>query len=146
MGFVFDRTAEGRVIKSLTIVDDATHEECGDSRRTIGKMHLTHILDQLAKTCRQPKTIRTNTGKEYYSRAMLSRAHARGVQRYLIELSKPNQNAFIESFNRRFRDECPNEHWLTTCTTPCRHRRLAAGIQRQKALESSWRFEAESLR
>lgn len=39
-------------------------------------------------------------------------AHERGVQLRLIEPGKPNQNAYIESFNGRFRDECLNEHWF----------------------------------
>ncbi len=45
---------------------------------------------------------------------MLTWAHARGVQLFLIEPGKPNQNAYIESFNGRFRDECLNEHWFTS--------------------------------
>jgi transposase InsO family protein len=45
---------------------------------------------------------------------MLTWAHARGVRLYLIEPGKPNQNAYIESFNGRFRDECLNEHWFTS--------------------------------
>jgi putative transposase len=43
---------------------------------------------------------------------MLTWAHARGVQLYLIEPGKPNQNAYIESFNGRFPGECLNEHWF----------------------------------
>ena len=43
---------------------------------------------------------------------MLSWAHGRGVKLFLIEPGKPNQNAYIESFNGRFRDECLNEHWF----------------------------------
>lgn len=115
MDFVFDRTAEGRVIKSLTIVDDATHEAVAIvPERAIGGMHLTRALDQLAKTRGLPKAIRTDNGKEFCSRAMLTWAHARGVQLYLIEPGKPNQNAYIESFNGRFRDKCLNEHWFTS--------------------------------
>ena len=45
---------------------------------------------------------------------MLTWAHARGVKLFLIEPGKPNQNAYIESFNGRFRDECLNEHWFTS--------------------------------
>jgi len=45
---------------------------------------------------------------------MLNWAHARGVQLFLIEPGKPNQNAYIESFNGRFREECLNEHWFTS--------------------------------
>ena len=45
---------------------------------------------------------------------MLSWAHGRGVKLFLIEPGKPNQNAYIESFNGRFKDECLNEHWFTS--------------------------------
>lgn len=43
---------------------------------------------------------------------MVRWAHARGVQLFLIETAKPNQNAYIGSFNGRFRDECLSEHWF----------------------------------
>ncbi|WP_101686124.1 IS3 family transposase [Chromobacterium sphagni] len=115
MDFVFDRTAEGRAIKNLTVVDDATHEAVTIvPERAMSGMHLTRILDQLAQTRGLPKAVRTDNGKEFCSRAMLTWAHARGVQLFLIEPGKPNQNAYIESFNGRFRDECLNEHWFTS--------------------------------
>ena len=115
MDFVFDRTAEGRVIKNLTVVDDATHEAVAViPERAMGGQQLVRILDQLVKTRGLPKAIRTDNGKEFCSRAMLTWAHARSVQLFLIEPGKPNQNAYIESFNGRFRDECLNEHWFTS--------------------------------
>jgi hypothetical protein len=46
------------------------------------------------------------------SKAMVTWAHERGVQLRLIEPGKPNQNAYIESFKGRLRDECLNEHWF----------------------------------
>ena len=115
MDFVFDRTAEGRSIKSLTVVDDATHEAVAIvPERALGGNQLVRILEHLAYTRGLPKAIRTDNGKEFCSRAMLTWAHARGVQLFLIEPGKPNQNAYIESFNGRFRDECLNEHWFTS--------------------------------
>ena len=115
MDFVFDRTAEGRVIKSLTVVDDATHEAVAIvPERAISGMVLTRILDRLAVTRGLPQAIRTDNGKEFCGRAMVSWAHQRGVRLYLIQPGKPNQNAYIESFNGRFRDECLNEHWFTS--------------------------------
>ena len=115
MDFVFDRTAEGRVIKNLTVVDDTTHEAVAIvPERAMGGLPLTRVLDKLAKTRGLPKAIRTDNGKEFCSRAMLSWAYARGVQLFLIEPGQPNQNAYIESFNGRFRDECLNEHWFTS--------------------------------
>jgi putative transposase len=112
MDFVFDRSAEWRVIKCLTIVDDATHESVAVvPQRAIGGMAVTRILDRLALTRGLPHAIRTDNGKEFCGRAMLTWAHQQGVSLRLIEPGKPNQNAYIESFNGRFRDECLNDHW-----------------------------------
>jgi transposase InsO family protein len=113
MDFVFDRSADGRVIKSLTIVDDATHESVAiRPEHAISGLAVTRILDRLAKTRGLPRIIRTDNGKEFCGRAMLTWAHQHGVTLRLIEPGKPNQNAYIESFNGRFRDECLNEHWF----------------------------------
>ena len=115
MDFVFDRTAEGRVIKCLTIVDDATHDAVAVvPGRAIGGHTLTRILDRLAVHRGLPQAIRTDNGKEFCGRAMLTWAHARGVRLFLIQPGKPNQNAYIESFNGRLRDECLNEHWFVS--------------------------------
>jgi transposase InsO family protein len=111
MDFVFDRSADGRVIKSLTIVDDATHESVAiRPERAIGGLAVTRILDQLAKTRGLPRIIRTDNGREFCGRAMLTWAHQQAVSLRLIEPGKPNQNAYVESFNGRLRDECLNKH------------------------------------
>jgi transposase InsO family protein len=80
--------------------------------RAIGGLAVTPILDRLATTRGLPHIIRTDNGKEFCGRAMLTWAHQRGVTLRLIEPGKPNQNAYIESFNGRLRDECLNEHWF----------------------------------
>lgn len=113
MDFVFDRTAEGRVIKCLTVVDDATHEAVViEVERAISGMGVTRVLDRLALGRGLPRVIRSDNGKEFCGKAMVAWAHERGVQLRLIEPGKPNQNAYIESFNGRLRDECLNEHWF----------------------------------
>jgi transposase InsO family protein len=113
MDFVFDRTAEGRVIKCLTVVDDATHESVViEVERAISGMGVTRVMDRLALTRGLPKVIRSDNGKEFCGKAMVTWAHERGVQLRLIEPGKPNQNAYVESFNGRLRDECLNEHWF----------------------------------
>ena len=129
MDFVFDRTAEGRSIKSLTVVDDATHEAVAIvPERALGGLHLVRILDQLACTRGLPQAIRTDNGREFCGRVMLNWAYERGIKLFLIEPGKPNQNAYIESFNGRFRDECLNEHWFTS-------------LQHAKVVIESWRQE-----
>jgi putative transposase len=113
--FVFDRTAEGRALKCLTIVDDATTEAVAIvPARALGGLPVTRVLDQLAASRGLPQVLRTDNGPEFCGRAMLTWAHERGLTLRLIEPGKPNQNAYIESFNGRFRDECLNEHWFTS--------------------------------
>lgn len=120
MDFVFDRSAEGRAIKCLTIVDDATHESVAIiPERTISGAQVTRGV---------PAVIRTDNGKEFCSRAMLAWAQAHTVTLRLIEPGKPNQNAYIESFNGRFRDECLNEH-------------LFLNLAHAQAIMEAWRCE-----
>ena len=113
MDFVFDRSSDARIIKNLTVVDDATHEAVVvRPERAISGVMVTRILDELHLTRGLPKVIRTDNGKEFCGRAMLTWAHHHNVTLRLIEPGKPNQNAYIESFNGRLRDECLNEHWF----------------------------------
>lgn len=85
MDFVFDRTAEGRAVKCLTIIDDATHESVAiEPERAISGEVVTRILDRLALARALPQTIRTDNGREFCGKAMLSWAHDRGVALRLI--------------------------------------------------------------
>jgi transposase InsO family protein len=113
--FVFDRTADGRVLKCLAIVDDATTEAVATvPGRSLGGPAVTRVLDRLAVERGLPTVLRTDNALEFCGRVMLTWAHERGVTLRLIEPGKPNQNAYIESFNGRLRDECLNEHWFTS--------------------------------
>ena len=115
MDFVFDQLSNGRRIKCLTIVDDATHEAVAiEVERAISGLGVTRVLDRLALSRGLPRVIRTDNGKEFCGKAMVEWAHGRGVDLRLIEPGKPNQNAYVESFNGRLRDECLNEHWFTS--------------------------------
>jgi putative transposase len=129
MDFVFDRIASGRTLKCLTVVDDATHEAVAVvPEHTIGGDHLTRILDWICSRRGRPKMIRSDNGAEFTGKAMLTWAHRNGVALRLIEPGKPNQNAYVESFNGRLRDECLNEHWFTS-------------LAHARALIETWRCE-----
>ena len=115
MDFVFDRVASGRTIKSLVVVDDATHEAVAIvPEHSIGGDHLMRILDGICSRRGKPSIIRSDNGKEFTGKAMITWAHRNGIALRLIEPGKPNQNAYVESFNGRLRDECLNEHWFTS--------------------------------
>jgi putative transposase len=115
MDFVFDRTADGRVTKCLTNINDATHEAVAIVPEPAIVRHvLTRILDRLAEQRGLPQAIRTDNGKEFCGRIMRNRAHTRGVKLFLIQPGKSNQNAYIESFHGRLRDKCLNENWFNS--------------------------------
>ena len=115
MDFVFDRVASGRTLKCLVIVDDGTHESVAIvPEHTIGGDHLTRILDRICSQRGKPIVIRSDNGPEFTGKAMLTWAHRHGITLRLIEPGKPNQNAYVEPFNGRLRDECLNEHWFVS--------------------------------
>nr|WMM94666.1 hypothetical protein [Pseudomonas kurunegalensis] len=95
---------------------------------------------RLAMSRGLPKAIRTDNGKEFCGRAMLTWAHQRGVQLFLIEPGKPNQNAYIESFNGRFRDERLNEHWFTSPP----HAQVGVGVHLLQATVFLFQFAQPS--
>jgi len=109
--FVMDALASGRRIKCLTIVDDFTRE-CLDIAVDFGISgeYVSHVLEQIGQFRGLPGAIRTDQGPEFTSRALDRWAYGRGVGLKLIAAGKPTQNAYIESFNGKFRDECLNDH------------------------------------
>lgn len=115
--FVFDRLADGRSLKCLTVVDDCTHEAVAvHPDRSMSGAYVARILDRLKQERGLPKVIRSDNGSEFCGKAMMIWAHENGVALRFIEPGKPNQNAYVESFNGRLRDECLNEHWFTSLT------------------------------
>jgi putative transposase len=113
MDFVMDALANARRIKCLTVVDDFSREcvsICIDYG--MGGQYVTRVLDHVSQFRGYPKAIRTDQGPEFTSRAFMAWAHARGVRHIINDAGKPTQNAYIESFNGKFRDECLNEQWF----------------------------------
>lgn len=79
----------------------------------ISDVQVTRILGSIALFRGYPVIIRTDQGPEFACRAFDQWAFKYGVELRSIQPGKPTQNGFIESFNRRFRDECLNEHWFS---------------------------------
>jgi putative transposase len=72
------------------------------------------VLDRLADTRGVPRAIVCDNGPEFTGAALDEWAHRRGVTLAFIDPGKPVQNAFIESFNGTFREECLNENWFVS--------------------------------
>jgi putative transposase len=113
LDFVSDSLSNGRRIKCLTIADDFSHE-CVDIAvdLSIPGAYVTRILDQAARFRGYPLAIRTDNGPEFTGNAFMAWTHKHGIEHILIQPGKPTQNAYIESFNGKFRDECLNESWF----------------------------------
>jgi putative transposase len=113
--FVMDSLANGRKLKCLTIADDKTHE-CIDIAvdHGISGLYVTRVLEQAAIFRGFPQAIRTDGGPEFTSRVFMGWMHTNGIEHLLIQPGKPTQNAYIESFNGKFRNECLNEQWFET--------------------------------
>ncbi|MES1952419.1 transposase [Salinisphaera sp. S4-8] len=91
MDFVFDRVADGRAIKCLCIVDDATHE-CAAlvPGRSMSGTQVARVLAEFALARGLPTVIRSDHGPEFIGKAMLDWAYNNDVQRKQIEPGKPN--------------------------------------------------------
>ena len=111
LDFMHDRTAGGRRFRILTIVDDFSRESPAiDVAYSMPSRRVIDVLERLAETRDLPRVLKCDNGTEFTSYEMLRWAGERGIELQFIDPGKPTQNAFIESFNRRLRDECLDEH------------------------------------
>jgi putative transposase len=115
MDFVHDRLATGRRFKCLTMTDPYSKEvPVIEVDSSIGGERVCRILDRLFAERLLPDVFMLDNGPEFSGHALDAWAFQRGVTLHFIQPGKPVQNAFIESFNGKFRDECLNEHWFVT--------------------------------
>ena len=113
MDFTLDTLADGRAFRTLNIVDDYTRECVAiEVDRSLPGLRVTRVLDRLQATIGLPQSIVLDNGPEFAARTLEAWAYAAGVTLCFIRPGKPIENAYIESFNGTFRDECLNEHWF----------------------------------
>jgi len=115
MDFVSDCISSGRVIRMLTLVDDYTRECLAIELDTsLGGLRVCRVLDRVAAERGLPEAIVLDNGPEFRGRALAAWSEERGVRLEFIQPGKPVQNAYVESFNGRLRDECLNANWFTS--------------------------------
>jgi putative transposase len=103
----------GQVFRLLTIVDHYTRESPAiEVDLSLPGARVAQVLDRLSAHRGLPRSIRVDNGPEFTGRALDEWAHLRGVKLEFIRPGKPVENAFIESFNGRLRQECLNQHWF----------------------------------
>jgi putative transposase len=113
MDFVSDSIVTGRRFLALTIVDNYSREcPAIEVDTSLGGAKVVSILDRLAETRGLPEVITLDNGPEFIGKALDEWAYRRGVKLNFIHPGKPIENAYAESFNGRFRDECLNTNWF----------------------------------
>jgi putative transposase len=113
MDFLHDVLYNGRKLRFLPIIDTYT-KECFriEVDTSIGGKRVCTFLNQIAAVRGLPENIVVDNGPEFISNALDAWAYARGVKLHFIRPGKPVDNAYMESFNGKFRDECLNLHWF----------------------------------
>jgi putative transposase len=113
MDFVRDTLSSGRAFRALSVVDTCTRE-CLAIEVDVGLTgeRVAAVLDRAGAGRGLPNAVVCDNGPEFRGRALDVWAAARGVALEFIRPGKPVDNAHIESFNGRLRDECLNSHWF----------------------------------
>jgi putative transposase len=115
MDFVHDRLVTGRRFTCLTMTDPCSKEvPVIEVDASIGGARVCRILDRLFTTRPLPDPLILDNGPKFAGTALDAWAAQHGVHLHFIRPGKPLQNAIIESFNGKFRDECLNEQWFLT--------------------------------
>jgi putative transposase len=124
MDFTVDTLADGRGFRTLNIVDDFTRECVAiEVDRSLPGLRVARVLDRLHAA----------NGPEFAGRTLDAWAYAHGVALRFIRPGKPIENAYVESFNGKFRDECLNEHWFVS-------------LADAKAAIEAWRIDYNTIR
>ena len=129
MDFVSDGFLDGRRLRCLNIVDDFTKECLAiEVDTSLPGRRVVSVLERLAESRGLPQSVTVDNGPEFVSKALDEWAYRNELKLRFIEPGKPQQNAYIESFNGKFRDECLNEHWFLSM----RHARQVIAAWRQE--------------
>jgi putative transposase len=113
MDFVRDTLADGRPFRAFTLVDDFTRECPVIAVDThLSSDRVIAVFEQLARHRALPPTLVCDNGPEFTSRLFDAWAYRRGIKLLYIRPGKPVENAFIESFNGKLRDECLSTSWF----------------------------------
>ena len=113
LDFVHDAVASGRSIRVLTVIDAYTRESLAmEVDTSFAGLRVTRVLDQIIAERGLPRAIRCDNGPELTSRHFLAWALDRKIDLVHIQPGKPTQNAYVESFNSRLREECLRVSWF----------------------------------
>ena len=132
--FQFDQTRDGRILKMLNIVDEFTREALStETDRSIDADHVVAVLDKIAGERGFPAYLRFDNGPEFVAYAVADWCRFNEAETVFIDPGSPWQNAFVESFNGRMRDEHLNGQLFDT-------------LLEAQVLNEAWRVDYNELR
>ncbi len=113
LDFVHDAAESGRAFRVLSVLDVYTRECLAlEVDTSFGSRRVTRVLEEILLQRGKPAAIRCDNGPEFTSRHFLAWCMERGIDLIHIEPGKPVQNAHVESFHGRLREECLNASWF----------------------------------
>ncbi len=113
LDFLSDQLANGRRFRLLNVFDDFSRECIGQVVDvSISGQRVARLLDALIALRGRPTVLVCDNGPEFTGKSMFFWSERSGVKLHFIQPGKPTQNAFVESFNGTFRDQCLNLHWF----------------------------------
>jgi putative transposase len=134
MDFVSARLANGRWFRTLTVLDLYTRESLAlVADRSLTGLKVAAALSDVLQQRPAPTAITVDNGTEFVSRAMDAWAYAHHIRLDFIRPGKPVENAFIESFNGKLRDECLNSH-------------VFASVAEAQVVLDAWRNDYNAVR
>jgi len=134
MDFLADSLSDGRRFRVLTIVDNVSRVSPAiEAGTSLTGERVVAVLERLRETIGAPQRIAIDNGPEFISKALDAWAYQHGVRLEFSRPGKPTDNAFAESFNGRFRDECLNQHWF-------------ASLEEARQIIEAWRVEYNTER
>ncbi len=134
MDFVSEMLNTGNRFRVLNIIDTCTRECLAiEVDTSIGGLRVARVLDRISEVRGLPEVIVVDNGPEFSGRALDEWAYRNKVRLHFIQPGKPTQNAYIESFNGKFRDECLNVNWFSS-------------IPQARELIEDWRVDYNNVR
>lgn len=113
MDFISDQLFNGRRVRILVIVDNHTREALAlEANTRIQGMDVVTTLERITEAQGFPRRIKVDNGPEFISKDVDHWAYWNHVELDFSRPGKPSDNALVEAFNSRFRQECLNQHWF----------------------------------
>lgn len=115
LDFVSDKLTDGRSIRFINIIDNYSRYNVDiNAAVSLPSAKVIRIISNAIAKYGKPKSLLLDNGPEFRSKLFHKWATEEDIKLCYIAPGKPTQNAYIESFNGKFRDECLDQHWFSS--------------------------------